>query len=347
MNILPRVADYAASLRRSRLFAVSMLAMFFAVIVCIITDLTKAVYIRDGEKTHMTYTLKTDAKDILDDEGITVMAFDVVSFSGFEGKLGEINITRAFPVRLTADGVTRTVMMTQGKVSDALDMAELELGDDDTISMPMTKNIEEGDHIVIERVQYEYYEVEENIPYEVEKRHTSVLKAGGKRVLESGSEGKKVLYYKQKLVDGEPQEPELYDTRVIKQPVRELLLIGDGSAISPLDFGVELDANNQPLKYKQLFTGQSATGYSARPGALTASGRKAIVGHVAVNPNKIPYGSKLFIVSPTGKFVYGFAIAADTGIALMDGRCDVDLFYATYEESKLNSRRNVNIYVLE
>ena len=40
-------------------------------------------------------------------------------------------------------------------------------------------------------------------------------------------------------------------------------------------------------------------------------------------------------------------MANDTGIALMDGRVDVDLFYDTYMESVLNSRRTVDVYILE
>ena len=67
----------------------------------------------------------------------------------------------------------------------------------------------------------------------------------------------------------------------------------------------------------------------------------------SVNPNKIPYGSKLYIATTDNRFVYGCAIAADTGIGLMANVVDVDLFYETYEESVLNGRRIVDIYVLE
>ena len=65
-----------------------------------------------------------------------------------------------------------------------------------------------------------------------------------------------------------------------------------------------------------MFTA-TAVAYSARPGAGTASGRKAIPGHIAVNPNVIPYGTKLYITTPDNKVVYGYAVAADTGTALV------------------------------
>ena len=68
---------------------------------------------------------------------------------------------------------------------------------------------------------------------------------------------------------------------------------------------------------------------------------------MAVNPNEIPYNTKLYIASPDGSFVYGYAIASDTGTALMEGLIGVDLFYDTYMESALNGVKYVNIYILE
>ena len=45
--------------------------------------------------------------------------------------------------------------------------------------------------------------------------------------------------------------------------------------------------------------------------------------------------------------MYGFAIAADTGLGLLGDVIDVDLYYDTYLESCLNGKRNVNIYLLD
>ena len=69
-------------------------------------------------------------------------------------------------------------------------------------------------------------------------------------------------------------------------------------------------------------------------------------GYVAVDPTEIPFGSKLYFTSSDGSFVYGYAIAADTGTGLLNDVIDVDLFYETYTESCLNGRRTVDIYVL-
>ena len=68
------------------------------------------------------------------------------------------------------------------------------------------------------------------------------------------------------------------------------------------------------------YTGQRATGYSASATAKGASGRRLTYGTVAINPGVIPYGSLLYITSDDGKFVYGYAYAADTGAALVQGK---------------------------
>ena len=48
-----------------------------------------------------------------------------------------------------------------------------------------------------------------------------------------------------------------------------------------------------------------------------------------------------------GKFVYGYAVATDTGIAVQKGQILVDLFYETYAESVINGAIQVNVYVVD
>ncbi|NLP49092.1 MAG: hypothetical protein GX345_09195, partial [Clostridiales bacterium] len=79
-----------------------------------------------------------------------------------------------------------------------------------------------------------------------------------------------------------------------------------------------------------------------------ASGRPAMQGHVAVNPKQFPYGTRLYIVSHDGKYLYGYCIAADTGgfVKWANGPT-VDLFFNTNEACRQFGVRNVRIYVLD
>lgn len=78
---------------------------------------------------------------------------------------------------------------------------------------------------------------------------------------------------------------------------------------------------------------------------LTASGTKARVGAVAVDPEVIPLGTKLYIENADGTGGYGYAVAEDKGSAIKGYR--VDLFFNTYQECIDFGRRRVIVYVLE
>ena len=332
---------------RSRTFAIGVLFTAMAAFVFVLSEKTNSVYIRDGEQIALRITLEDEPEDILSEYGIVTMAYDSVDFSGFSGKVGEINITRAYPVLITADGATNKYMLTEEKtVSQILEEKGLVLGEHDTINVSLSHVLEENDHVIIQRVEYVQRVEQEVIPYETEYKQTSLLRRGRQRVLTAGRDGLKEYVYVQRTVDGVVYEEELEEENILKKPTTQVILQGASVAISPLDFGYEIQ-NGMPVQYRQVISNAVATGYSARAGAGTASGRKAGVGYVAVNPNVIPYGTKLYIASADNSFIYGYAIAADTGTGLMEGIVDVDLFYDTYYESCLNGRRIVNIYILE
>lgn len=342
-----RKALSACKALRSRAFAVGALAVVMAFTIYEISDLTHAVYIRDGESVTLAYTMSDDVEDLLQKEGIEVSESDVVEFSGFTSSTAEVEIKRAFPVRLTADGETRTLQVADKTVADLLQSEGISLDGSDKVNLPMKRALREDDHVVVQRVDYTTRVEEREIPFETVATKTSLLRPGQTKVLTQGQDGKEVTTYSQKLCDGQLQSEEEVSTRVVAEPVAQEVLVGAAAAVSPLDFGYEMDESGAPVGYTRLLTEQKATGYSARPGTKTASGRYAVAGHVAVNTEVIPYGTKLYIASPDNSFVYGYAIAADTGTGLIDGSIDLDLFYDSYTESCLNGVRYVNVYVLD
>lgn len=92
-----------------------------------------------------------------------------------------------------------------------------------------------------------------------------------------------------------------------------------------------------------------ATGYSPyddRTGlnhdgcyTVTATGTQPRPGVVAVNPEIIPYGTKLYVQD------YGWAIAEDTGGAMRNRTNLIDLYFDTHEEACIWGRRKVWIVV--
>lgn len=114
------------------------------------------------------------------------------------------------------------------------------------------------------------------------------------------------------------------------------------SELTPPDT-LELDENGVPVDYEYCIEGK-ATAYTGDP--ATASGRVPMPGHIAVDPNEIPYGTELYVVSADGDYVYGYCIAADTGGFVSTGNTDIDLYMDNEEMCYDWGNRPVKIYVL-
>ena len=70
-------------------------------------------------------------------------------------------------------------------------------------------------------------------------------------------------------------------------------------------------------------------------------------GVIAVDPKVIPLGSRVYIESSDGgkSWVYGFAVAADTGGAIKGNK--IDLCYNTRAECLQFGRRSATVYILD
>lgn len=96
------------------------------------------------------------------------------------------------------------------------------------------------------------------------------------------------------------------------------------------------------LAYTDCLTVE-ATAYSG--GGKTAMGTAAGEGTVAVDPDIIPLGSRLYITAEDGSsWVYGYAVAEDTGGSIQGER--VDLFFWSESDCRAFGRRTAKVYVL-
>lgn len=120
-----------------------------------------------------------------------------------------------------------------------------------------------------------------------------------------------------------------------------------------------LAENNPPEEYKDVISA-TATAYclcqkccgklpSHPYYGYTASGIKIVPGTgmkvIAVDPNVIPLGTKVYVDGLNGAWDYGYAIAADTGSAIKNLK--IDLYMDTHSEALSWGRRSVDIYVVE
>lgn len=269
----------------------------------------------------------------------------------------KINVVRGFGIDVTADGKTITVgalkeSLSEATVGDILQRADVAVGVGDVINMSPNTNVEQGDEIIVGRVTYRERTYVEQIPFETSIEYCNLVAIGDSETTE-GENGEVTFVFHEKLVDGEVVTSEVLSREQTKPPITKVIKRGTAlkTPYSKRDFPEIKLENGIPVDYQKVITGQS-TAYTAPPNAGTASGRKLEIGTVAVNPNIIPYGSLLYIVSSNGNHVYGAAIAADTGgfIHYTDRFVAVDLFMGTtsdhYSDALRWGAKEVDVYVI-
>ncbi len=314
-----------------------------------VTSARNLVTVHEDSTVYSKYTMYYEAQDILNAFDIELGENDKYVFSGFENGEGDIFILRAFDVTVTADGTAQTVVMTDGTVADALDLAGITLADEDLINVSLNERVQSGTDIVVNRVTYQVEERTEEIPYEVIDCDIPEGVANVKKVLTvEGQNGEQLVTLRHKLVDGVIIDSEVINTKIITYPVsaqyecvREMYVGGVKKQLALNEEYVELDANGRPINYAYKVTGK-ATAYSAlgRPTKLKP-------GCVAMDLSKYPRGTKLYIVASNGSYVYGYSVVADTGAFVHNGSgVLVDVFFNTYAESVAFGAKTVDVYVL-
>ncbi len=247
----------------------------------------------------------------------------------------------------------------QGTVQKALDHANIELGVDDTVNKSLDSEVSNNSKIKVNRVQYKTKTKTEKVKYKTVKKETNKLYVGQTKVTQKGKKGTKEVTYTTKVVNGKETKTIVSSTKVTKKATKKVVLVGTKKknyttfgnnttsfkTKSTGGVGTFVDCNGKTVAYKKKITG-SGTAYTASAGARTSVGDVPHIGGVAVNPNVIPYGSKLYIETTDGTVVYGYAVANDTGGFVHNSSTVVDLYYPSYNSCIQFGRRNVNIYVL-
>lgn len=303
----------------------------------------------DGTKKTVTAYYGDTVADVLEKAGVTLGADDLVTPA--ENVLAadgmNVRVTRRLRVTVAADGNKVSAVVRAGSVSDAVRQAGIQLGSADTLNLKPDAKVSGGMTISVSRVTYQNVTQTRAVPYQKTVRRDSSLAAGKKVVQTAGQNGSQTVVVRQKLIDGKVAESQDVSSAVTAQPVSEVTLIGTkksaGTVAQVNSDGTLTDQNGNTVHYKRVLAGRCSC-YTG--GGWTSTGRPAAFGLVAVNPSLIPYGTRMYICSPDGKLVYGYAVAADTGGAAMRGAIIADLYYDSYNQCMKIGTRTMNVYIL-
>ena len=311
--------------------AVTVMVMLMSMV--LIRRREVVIYI-DNVETASFSTLQQQPQEWLTQAGITVFDGDQLEVDG-----SNVYIKRAFFVTVAADGESTSFKTVSCTVAEAIAMAEVTLGESDIVSLPQDSVLTEAATIEISRVATDTVTETEVIKYETKKVNTDKLYVGETEVETKGENGKKEYVYKITLTDGVETDRKLVSETVVKEPVDKVVLVGTKEK-------PKVTTTSTPISYKAVYT-MKATAYTFGEdgGNSTATGIRPYRGVVAVDPKVIPLGTKLYIETSDGNYIYGEAIAADTGGAIKGMK--IDLFLDTKSEVRSFGRRTVNVYVLD
>ncbi|WP_018963532.1 G5 and 3D domain-containing protein [Coprothermobacter platensis] len=177
----------------------------------------------------------------------------------------------------------------------------------------LVQNIE-----VTTKVNYVY------IPPKVVVQPSSVVAKGKTAILSQGSPTVKAQTWQIKSIDGKVVNKTLVNEKIVRQGTNKVIALGQSAY------------RGEAQEILMVATAYSAE--EAGVGTRTAIGTRARYGVVAVDPNVIPLGTKLYIEG------YGYAIAEDIGGSIKGNR--IDVYFNTIDECYRWGRRVVKVYIL-
>jgi uncharacterized protein YabE (DUF348 family) len=283
----------------------------------------------DGKEVQTRVFFSNTVRDVLEDHDIKIGAYDRVdpSLNSKVKKNQRIIITRAFKVKVIADGESREIITPPIPVKEAIRIAGVEVGDMDIVkTMPVDMTVPDQE-IEIIRVAEEVQVIDEAVPFQVERTTDNTLEKGLTRTIHPGVEGLARNTVKITYHDGQEVKREVINTEVVKEPQNKVVAMGAITSVS---------RGGQQLNFREArYMTASAYTYT---GNRTATGQTPAVGMVAVDPSVIPLGTRMYVEG------YGYAVAADTGGSIRGDR--LDLFMEERSQCLNWGRRTVKVYIL-
>lgn len=305
--------------------------------------------INDGSHTFTYTTFATDPEEVLDQAGLQLSKDDTYTLDGST----VITVQRSQEIDLMYYGEHTRVTSYGETVEVLLERLNITLDENDVVSLPMQSATYDGMTLRVDRVLKLEQTYSGAIAHETTYCYDSSLPAGSETVITPGTDGEMLCTATVTYVNGQETGRTVHSQTVTAAPITEVVAIGTGEvpAIDPNARPVIGDGTiTLPTGEVLTYTGTwevLATAYTHTDEGcdyVTATGTIVHIGTVAVDPRYIPYGTRMFIVTNDGSYVYGIATAEDCGGGIKGER--IDLYFPSYRECMQFGRRQSTIYFL-
>ncbi|GAA0503978.1 ubiquitin-like domain-containing protein [Salinibacillus aidingensis] len=301
----------------------------------------KQVTVKVDDQSNQYYTTAQTIGEFLKEKKITFNSHDQLSVEkSDEVKEGlEIKVDKAFQITLNDGGEKKKVWTTADTVEEFLKQEEIKLDDNDKLKQKKDQLIAKSDSIDITRVEVVEDVVKENVEYGTTTRSDDSMTKGQRKVIQEGQEGLVTKRYEVTLENGEEVDRELIDKQVEKESQDQIVAMGTKPAgpTPTVSRGDNGEVVEEYMMTATVYTekcngcsGITSTGIDLR----NAPNKKV----VAVDPNVIPLGSKVWVEG------YGYAVAGDTGGAIKGSRIDLFKHSSKYNGGYGHRKVKVKVY---
>ena len=308
--------------------------------------------INDGDRVITYTTFATDPAEVLGQAGVPLEERDTYTTEA-EDREAAVTISRARRITIHDRGKTIYVTSYGESVGQLLKRLGLELTEADVLSRDRLEETFDGMELRIDRIISCRETFSATLPREIQYQNDETLPFGMKRILSEGQDGELLRTADITYVNGTEQHRSVRSETVLRKPVTKIVAIG--CAESKAEESVEMPVigdgyitlpSGEVLTYTHSDTVE-ATAYThtdAGCDMTTATGTIVRWGTVAVDPTRIPYGTRMFIIANDGSYVYGIATAEDCGGDIKGDR--MDLYMPTYQQCREFGRRRCTLYFL-
>ncbi|MFZ5944511.1 MAG: 3D domain-containing protein [Bacillota bacterium] len=227
---------------------------------------------------------------------------------------------------INADGQEKELYSVESSIDKILKDEQITLAEDDSLNVQFS---DDTFFVKIVRPLIEVVSELEEIPFDRETQNSFKITKGFSKKIQEGQPGLKKVKYQVTYREGVEVSREVISEQILKNPKPEILLKGQRTKVAI--------SSGRPTNAKDVLV-MEASAYT-HTGNRTFTGVYPEVGTIAVDPEVIPLGTKVWIEG------YGFGVAQDTGGYIKGKR--IDLFMETKRECLSWGRRHVRVLILE
>lgn len=343
MRLKDKVANMSPVRKKVAVSALSVLVFALLVwgTVCAMSKQVSIVDDKGEEISFITYASKT--AQVLAEQNITLGPWDETSIplDGYVKNGDTIYVYRTKVVTFI-DGKDRCSEFTaKPTVRDFIEGKGIDADGSIRVNVPLDEKVTKNMTIQVTYLEEKTVNVEEVVRRGTKRIANNGMFYDQTKLISEGSDGLADRVYREYYENGELVNREMVEETVKVAAVDDVVEYGTKSRNSIKYGGVAVSRGNE-FRYKDCLN-MTATAYCS--GTTTATGMRVRYGVVAVDPRVIPLGSRLYIEAANGTWIYGTAIAADTGGAVKGNI--IDLYVESYTEAINFGRRQAKVYILE